>query len=105
MVSEFFWSLRDTIAGVSILTGLSGFILVATDDLQFTTVFSILATLLGAYAGLFHAFRVDSDPLKTRLSIAPIFGVAALLFPTRIALLIVSLLLITGGTAISITSD
>lgn len=105
MISDIFWGLRDTIAGVSILIGLSGFILVTTGDVQFADEFAIYAGLLGVYAELFYVFRADSDSLKTRLSITPIFGVVALLIPPKIALLIVSLLLVTGGIALSLSND
>jgi len=93
--------LTDTIAGVSTLIGLGGFLLAANGELQFTTAFAAHATGLGLYATL--TFLASDTPVsvKTLVSISPVLGVATVVLPPRVRLAVVSLLLTAGGIALS----
>lgn len=93
--------LTDTIAGVSTLTGLSGFIMTANEELQFTTVFTAHATVLGLYAAAVYLASDDRVSVTTLVSISPILGVATVVLPPRVRLAVVSLLLTVGGLALS----
>ena len=94
--------LTDTIAGVSTLTGLSGFVLAANGELQFTTVFAVHATALGLYAAVTYLASNAPLSVETLVSIAPVLGATTVVFPPRVRLGVVSLLLTAGGIALSL---
>jgi|GEM_PF-2389920 len=96
--------LTDTIAGVSTLTGLGGFVLAANGELQFTTVFAVHATGLGLYAALVHFVSATPTSVKTLVLISPVLGVATVILSPRVGLTVVSLLLTAGGIALALAT-
>jgi len=96
--------LTDTIAGVSTLTGLSGFVLAANGELRFTPVFAAHATVLGLYAAIIHLASDTPVSVTTLVSISPLLGVATVVLPLRVRLVVVSLLLTAGGIALSLVT-
>lgn len=94
-------SLKDLLAGVSVLTGVAGFFLTVNGELQYATGFAAFATALGIYGSLYHATNDEQTQLSITLSILPVIGLTTLILPARIGLPTVSLLLVAGGIGLS----
>lgn len=94
--------LRDLLAGVSILTGLTGLALATTGELQFFTVFIGHAVVLGVVSLGFATTDSPDVSVSTVLSITPLLSPVALVLPGEIGLIVVSVLLTVGGLALSL---